>query len=351
MSLLSRLENAKVIVSAGTGGVGKTTVSAALGVLMARQGKKVLVLTIDPAKRLAQALGLDGPTFEPKQVEGIDGAKVGTLYASMIDAETIFDKFVDKFAPNANVVNQLKKNRLYQQLVTALTGSQEFTSMDRLLTEYEEGNYDLIILDTPPTQNAVDFLRAPQRIVQLFDERITKWFIRGGEKSSFISKIVSRGTHTALAALEKITGAEFISELSDFFEQMSFLQASVKERSRRVEGLLQKKETLFLVVASADQEKLREAKRFGESLKDYQFHLEGMILNRVYPEWFHQGKEMTSPSKFFGEVKDFYRSQMKAVEKFKSENPKLAIFSLMESDQPMNGLKDIVKLSRELEEI
>jgi len=351
MSLTSRLGNAKVLVSAGTGGVGKTTVSAALGVLMARQGKRVLVLTIDPAKRLAQALGLEGPTFEPKRVEGIDGVEGGILDASMIDAETIFDKFVDKFAPNATVVNQLKKNRLYQQLVTALTGSQEFTSMDRLLTEYEEGNYDLIILDTPPTQNAVDFLRAPQRIVQLFDERITKWFIRGGEKASFISKIVSRGTHTALAALEKITGAEFISELSDFFEQMSFLQASVKERSRRVEGLLQKQETLFLVVASADQEKLREAKKFGESLKDYQFHLEGMILNRVYPEWFNQGKEVTSSSKFFGEVKDFYKSQVAAVEKFKSENPKLAIFSLQESDQPMNGLKDIVKLSQELEEI
>lgn len=348
MKFNSKLKSAKVIVSAGTGGVGKTTVSAALGVLMARQGKKVLVLTIDPAKRLAQALGLEGPTFEPKRVEGIEN---GTLDASMIDAETIFDKFVDKFAPSEEVVTRLKKNRLYQQLVTALTGSQEFTSMDRLLSEFEGGNYDLIILDTPPTQNAVDFLKAPQRIVNLFDERITKWFIRGGSKQTLISKIVSRGTHTALAALEKITGAEFIRELSDFFEQMSFLQVSVKERSHRVENLLRQPDTLFLVVASADQEKLQEAKKFGESLKNYQFHLEGMILNRVYPEWFEQTGGEDTASTFFNEARAFYKDQVTSVDKFKSQNPSLAVFCLQESDQPMNGLEDIVKLSRELEEI
>lgn len=344
MKLMTQLEKAKVIVSTGTGGVGKTTVSASLGAAMARRGKKVLVLTIDPARRLAQALGLRADTFEATKVDGVGGE----LYASMIDAKRIFDRFVERFSPNQEVTDKLKSNRLYQQLVTALTGSQEFTSMDRLLSEVELQQYDLIILDTPPTQNAVDFLKAPKHVTSLFDERITKWFIRDG-RVNFFSKMVSRGTQTAISALERVTGSEFIRELSDFFEQMAHLQNTVKERSERVERLLKEPATRFLVVASADEQKLKEAQVFLKTLKDGGFHLDSLLINRSYPEWL--GPESHTPSSwsFYNEAVLYYKDQLKRIERFTDENSFISVFNLPEADKPLNGVEDIVKLSQVLE--
>lgn len=347
MSLVTQLEQAKVIVSTGTGGVGKTTVSAALGALMARQGKKVLVLTIDPARRLAQALGLESSSFEATRVEGVAGT--GELYASMIDAKRIFDRFVERFSPHQEVMDKLKSNRLYQQLVTALTGSQEFTSMDRLLSEFELQEYDLIILDTPPTQNAVDFLKAPKHVTSLFDERITRWFIRKGEKVNLFSKIVSRGTQTAISALERVTGSEFVRELSDFFEQMSYLQNSVRERSERVERLLREPSTRFLVVASPDQQKLRETQGFLETLKEGGFHLDNLLINRSYPQWLTREGSSSSSWSFYNEAVQYYEEQLQQIAKFKDENSFISIFNLPEADRPLNGVEDIVKLSQVLE--
>lgn len=346
MSLVAQLENSKVIVSTGTGGVGKTTVSAALGALMARRGRKVLVLTIDPARRLAQSLGMNSNNFEATRVEGIGGE--GELYASMIDAKRIFDRFVERFSPKQEVTDKLKSNRLYQQLVTSLTGSQEFTSMDRLLSEVESEKYDLIILDTPPTQNAVDFLRAPKRVVGLFDERITKWFIQSGEKVNFLSKIVSRGTQTAIAALEKVTGSEFIRELSDFFEQMSYLQNSVKERSQKVEKLLKEQDTQFLVVTGTDEQKLRETGTFLEALKESGFHIQSLLVNRSYPQWLTQA-EGSSVHPFYSEALQYYEEQLRRIDSFKDENSFISVFNLPEADRPLNGVEDIVKLSQVLE--
>lgn len=344
MSLVSHLEGAKVIVSCGTGGVGKTTVSAALGATMARRGKRVLVLTIDPAKRLAQALGLEGGAYEATKVEGVSGE----LYASMIDAKRIFDRFVERFSPTQEVTEKLKANRLYQQLVTALTGSQEFTSMDRLLTEHELNKYDLIILDTPPTQNAVDFLRAPKRIVGLFDERVTKWFIQT-KQVSFLSRIVSKGTQTALAALEKVTGSEFIGELSDFFEQMSHIQSSVSQRTERVEVLLKQDSTKFVIVTSADDQKLEETKEFSRAVYENGYHLTALLLNRAYPEWLSDGVSSSDP--FFQQATRYYDVQRQKVTQFKKENSFLSTFVLPEVSRPLNGVEDIVKLSQVVEEL
>ncbi len=345
---MKNLNRARVIVSTGTGGVGKTTVSAALGVMMARRGKKVLVLTIDPAQRLAQAMGLNGNVFEASKVEGIEGNQ-GELYASMIDAKRIFDRFVEKFSPNQEITEKLKANRLYQQLVTALTGSQEFTSMDRLLSEVEDGNYDVVILDTPPTQNAVEFLNAPKRITGLFDRGITRWFIQKGSKVGFFSKVVSRGTQTAIAALERVTGSEFISELSDFFEQMSYLQRSVIERSERVEKLLKHPDTQFLIVTSADEQKLRETKSFSETLKDNGFHLNSLLVNRAYPEWFNASQEHLSDFEFFNQAQRYYMEQIAKLNAFKNENSFISVFNLPDADKPLNGIEDIVELSKVME--
>lgn len=350
VSFRESLSPYNVIISTGTGGVGKTTVSAGMGAMLAAQGKKVLVLTIDPAQRLAQALGLGTDISESVRVH-IQGS--GELYASMIDAQGIFDRFVDRFSPSSQVAQKLKANRLYRQLVTALTGSQEFTSMERLLLEYESGKYDVIILDTPPSQNAIDFFKAPQRITALFDQAITKWFIKGATGVGFLTKIVSKGTQAALSALERITGSEFIGELSDFFEQMSFLQAQVRERSQKVKTLMEQATTGFILVTGSDPQKQIESAQFLKTLSERNLKIHSVIVNRAYPKWLGEGEQMalssTPLARFYNQAKTFYRSQNQLIEKFKKQLWPIPVLQIPEGFKSLNGLEDIVELANELE--
>jgi anion-transporting ArsA/GET3 family ATPase len=280
--MLDKLLDLDVIVCAGSGGVGKTTMSSTLGVWAAQQGQKVLVLTIDPAKRLANALGLDSTEFnKPGQVQGLNAA--GELHASMIDSQAIFDSFIRNCAPSEDVANRLYKNSLYRQLSTTLSGSQEFTSLEALLQARESGNYDLIILDTPPSQHAIDFLRAPERIFALFQKSITQWFIKGSGDVSFLRKLVNQGTKTALSALEAVTGSRFIHELSDFFESMAELQGQVGQRSIQVHRLLSSEKTGFVLITGLDRAKLVEAEKFQRDLKTAGATLSMVLVNRASP--------------------------------------------------------------------
>jgi anion-transporting ArsA/GET3 family ATPase len=273
----------KVIVCAGTGGVGKTTIAASLGVWAALEGKRTLVLTIDPALRLAQALGIEGRLEEEVAIE--DPRVAGKLFATMINAQSVFDKFVRKAAPDASIAEKLLNNRLYQQLATSLSGSQEFTSLERVLTAAESGQYDLLILDTPPSQNSIDFLRAPDRIISLFQESVTKWFIKPAQERGILAQILSRGTRTVLSALERVTGSQFIRELTDFFQQMAHLQAKVRERSADVKKLLTSSSTGFVLVTGFDELKLQEAMEFQKDLRSQGYRLSAMIVNRCFPDW------------------------------------------------------------------
>lgn len=344
----------RVIVCAGTGGVGKTTIAAALGVKLALKGHRTLVLTIDPARRLAQALGLQGPMTQDVPVA--DPKLQGKLFATMLDPQSVFDRFVRRAAPDPAVAEKLFKNRLYQQLVTSLSGSQEFTSLERVLSSLETGAYDVLILDTPPCQNAIEFLRAPERIFSLFQDSVTKWFRRDQEEPGLLASLFSRGTRTVVSALERITGSQFIGELTDFFQQMAHLQGRVRERSQEVHRLLTSASTEFVLVTGFDEVKLRDAMEFQEDLKNSGYHLSGLIINRCFPDWnFSDDGWDREPNWKLAALHEYYlmmrrqferRAQMAdQLEAKISGTPVLRIPEMKSSPQ---GLEELIKLSDKL---
>lgn len=353
------LAQLKVIVCAGTGGVGKTTVAASLGELFARRGRRVLVLTLDPARRLAAALGLEGSAFEEQKVP-LAGA-AGELWTAMIEPARIFDRFVRRVSPSAGHAERLIRNPLYQELSRSLNGSQEFTSLERLLEAEEAGKYDLVILDTPPTQHAVDFLRAPEQIFSLFQDSITRWFIADPDPTapgSLLKALFHRGTKTVLNALERITGSQFIGELSDFFQSMSALQKVVAERSMRVHRLLSRESTGFLLVTGFDEAKLKEARVFIRELKRGGYHLAGVVINRSFPDWFGDGDGQSEnraqlPAEvrdLYSKLKTFYAERIQLCDQFSAELSALApVVRIPDFRRPVTGLDGLHQMSLKLE--
>ncbi|WII72676.1 ArsA-related P-loop ATPase [Bdellovibrio sp. 22V] len=301
-------KNTQILVCVGSGGVGKTTVAASLGVLAAKEGKKVLVLTIDPAKRLAQTLGIEG-TKDVTKVPGQDFK--GELYASVIDHKKTFDDFVARAAKKSEAAQKIYKNRLYQQLSTNLSGSQEFTALEKLYSVYESKEFDLIILDTPPTKHAIDFLHAPQKLSALFNEGVAKWFRDpASKKSGFFGQIIQTGTRQVLKILETLTGSNFIHELADFFLNIEQWQEQLFKRTVDVHRMLVAPTTHFCMVTSFDQAKLKEAEFFSREIKKGGYHLTTVVLNRVFPYWLDLQSE-SKPKKAHQDLVKMY-SQMKA---------------------------------------
>lgn len=285
-------KGAKILVCVGSGGVGKTTVAASLGVLAASEGKKVLVLTIDPAKRLAQTLGIEGS----KDITRVPGQNFsGELFASVIDHKKTFDDFVARAAKKSDAIERIYRNRLYQQLSTNLSGSQEFTALEKLYACYESQQFDLIILDTPPTKHAIDFLHAPQKLSALFTEGVAKWFRDPeGKKSGFFGHLLQAGTRQVLKILETLTGSSFIHELGDFFVNIEQWQGQLLKRTVDVHRMLVAPSTHFCLVTSFDQAKLKEAEYFSREINRGGYHLTTVVLNRVFPYWLDLGSEVQS---------------------------------------------------------
>lgn len=344
------LQKSKIVVCAGSGGVGKTTLSAALAVRSAQLGLRTLVLTVDPAKRLATALDLDLKEHEVRKVEGLKAK--GTLEAGVIDSKKTFDAFVVRHSANQELAQKLLKNRLYQQLSTTLSGSQEFTSLERLYEAYESKKYDVIILDTPPTKHAIDFLKAPERLSNLFQDSVTKWFmLAGGEKGGLISGLINRGTRTVLKSLELLTGSQFIDELVDFFASIRNLQKVLRDRSQGAQELLLSSQTAFVVVTSFDAAKLAEAQYLQSTLKSMGYRLSGVIINRAFPLWLSS----TSASAT-GSLADFYRTfrgyhsqRYDLYEKFeKTVGESVPIVRIPEYNQDVHGLEGLERLAETL---
>lgn len=274
---------AKILVCVGTGGVGKTTVAAALGALIAESGKKVLVLTIDPAQRLKTTLGLP----ESGEIRDILHPRLkGRLAAAVINSKNTFDEFVLRAANQSERAKRLLKNKLYIQLSTTLSGSQEFTALEKLYSAHASGEFDLIILDTPPSKHAMDFLKAPGKLSALFHEGVARWF-RDPEAGSqgFLRGLFQAGTKQVLKALELLTGSEFMRELADFFTTVQGWQSKLEERAATIRDLLVKPETHFLLVCSYDRAKLIEAQKFSREIRATGHHLKGVVLNRAFPDW------------------------------------------------------------------
>ena len=281
------LEGKGVCICAGSGGVGKTTSSAAIAAGMAARGKKVAVLTIDPAKRLADSLGLPELGNEERQVDpklftdaGID-TNGGELWAMMLDAKATFDELVRRHAPDAETRDRILSNRIYQQLSNALAGSQEYMAMEKLFELHAEDRYDLLVLDTPPSRNALDFLEAPRRLMQFIEGRALQVFMK---PTGLGMKVFGRGTSMMFSVLRRVTGVEVLEDLSEFFQAFSGMVGGFRERAKRVSELLANPATCFLVVCAPQGEPITEAVYFHRKLVEANLPFGGVIVNKVHYE-------------------------------------------------------------------
>ena len=289
-SVESLLEGKRIVICAGSGGVGKTTTAAALGLGMAERGLRVAVVTIDPAKRLATSLGLEELGNEPRQVDparlaagGIEAD--GELWAMMLDAKRTFDPLIERLAPDDRTRDEVFANRIYQQLSNAVAGSQEFTAIAKLYELDQDGGFDLLVLDTPPSRNALDFLDAPQRLKGFFGGRAIRMFLRPAGLSG---KVLGRGTGMVFGLLKRVTGVDLLQDLSVFFRTLGGMIDGFMERADRVGALLEDPATTFLIVTSPRHDPSEEAIHFHRKLADAGMPFGGLVVNRVHtwrPTW------------------------------------------------------------------
>jgi anion-transporting ArsA/GET3 family ATPase len=282
--LAASIRDAHVLVTTGAGGVGKTTTAAALGVAAAREGRRTLVLTIDPARRLAQAMGLDHLDDTPARVP-LPGDVPGELHAMMLDMQTTFDRLVDTHATSAAHARAIKDNRIYRTLSSTLSGTQEYMAMERLHELHESGGWDLLVVDTPPTRSALDFLDAPKRMTSFLDGRLLRLLLKPSVAAGKgVGKVVGFGATTFMRVAGKVTGMDLLEDLADFFRNFEGMYDGFKERAGEVLELLQEPSSRFVVVTSPEPPPLREARFFLERLEQEGLHAAGLVVNRIRPE-------------------------------------------------------------------
>ena len=283
MTIDERLEGKRVVICAGSGGVGKTTTSAALAMGLAATGRRVAVVTIDPARRLADSLGLDTLDNEPRLVdaarfEGHGIEMQGELWAMMLDAKHTFDELIEQLAPDEKTRDEVLANRIYQELSSAVAGSQEFTAIAKLYELDRSGRFDAIVLDTPPSRNALDFLDAPDRLTGFLEGRALRVFLA---PTGLAAKVMGRGTSVVFSVLRRVTGVDLLQDLSVFFRALGGLIDGFRERASGVKKLLADPATTFLIVTSPEREPVAEAIFFRGKLRDAGMPFGGLIVNRV----------------------------------------------------------------------
>jgi len=279
----ARLDGMRVCIVAGSGGVGKTTASAALALGLAAAGKRVAVVTIDPAKRLAESLGLEELGNDPRQVgptllEGHGIEVRGELWAMMLDPKATFDDLITRLSPDDQTREDVLGNRIYKQLSSAVAGSQEFTAVAKLYDLDRHGGFDVIVLDTPPSRNALDFLDAPDRLTDFFEGRALKLLLL---PTGIAARVMARGTSVVFAILKRLTGVDLMDDIAVFFRALGGLMDGFKERAAGVKALLADDATTFLIVTSPEREPVGEAIFFRGKLREAGMAFGGLIVNRV----------------------------------------------------------------------
>lgn len=356
------IKSKKVIICCGSGGVGKTTISASIAVKAAQMGKKVLVLTIDPARRLATSLGLTKLTDTDLRVG--EGLFKGEMYAAVLDAKKVFDEFLIRLSPSQELADRVLKNKIYLQFSSAMSASQEYSALERLLQTVQQGTYDLVVLDTPPTKHAIDFLRSPGKVHALFQDSILKWFMMPFVTFEKISLgIVNRGTKAAFKAFEKLAGAEFLGSVTDFFVAIKDWQGAVKNRATEVHELLLSDDTAFLLITGFNSVRIEEARYFSRTLEQGGYHLNAVIVNRTFPFW-----EVDKPSvvtekapdsdpridklrSYFDQNCELYRRQYSSFLQFSGElRGKVKFYALPDFESDIHDLKALQNVASRLGE-
>ena len=293
MGLSEVLDRYRVVVAVGSGGVGKTTTSAAMALHAAVRGRRVLCLTIDPARRLANSLGLSEMTTSEQDVPAAlfekHGLKLrGSLSAMMLDTKRTFDELVGKYASSPEARDRILNNQVYQYVASSLAGTQEYMAMEKLHEVRQDESWDLIVLDTPPTTNALDFLDAPERLIDAIDSQAMRWFVQvfeGAGRAGF--GLARRGATVMLKGLARITGLEFLEQVSEFVSGINDMFGGFKDRATEISNAFRGEDVGFVLVTSPDPLAVQEAAFFAKKLDDAGMHRKAVVINQM-----HQTVEM-----------------------------------------------------------
>ena len=282
----------EVIVCVGTGGVGKTTISAAIGMAAAFRGKKTLVMTIDPAKRLAQSMGIrelkNSPTPVPLKALGNCGQTVtGGLDAMILETRTTFNNLIRKYSSSPQKAEAILNNSYYHYVSGELAGSEDYMAMEKLYEIKREYDYDLIVVDTPPARHAINFLTAPNRLIQLISSGVLKWLIRPSTSVSMIGlNILNRAPQKIVKLLKSYVGLEIVEDLTEFFSEFSELYSGFKSRAKEVNALLSSSKVQFYMVTVPTQDAIDEAVYFYSIMKGFDINFAGFIVNKIHTAFY-----------------------------------------------------------------
>jgi anion-transporting ArsA/GET3 family ATPase len=285
--LAEALSERRVLVICGSGGVGKTTAAAALGLHAALEGRRVLVCTIDPSRRLATSLGLAQLKAKPRAIDlrRFSPAAGGSLSAMILDTKSTFDALVTRYAADEASRKRILENRFYAQVSAALAGSHEYMAMEKLLELSADERFELIVLDTPPTRQALDFLEAPDRLLSFLDTGILRFFLKPYFVAGRLTfKIATRAGAMAFKLVDRFLGLQFLQDLSEFFLAFEGMYDGFKERAARVHALLRDPSSGFVLVAGPSSQALDEALYFHRRLREQSMPFVGSIVNRVHPD-------------------------------------------------------------------
>ncbi|MGO9557890.1 MAG: ArsA family ATPase [Acidimicrobiales bacterium] len=268
-----------IIICCGSGGAGKTTASAAIALAGARAGRKACVVTIDPARRLADALGIGSLGNTPTLIQG---DWPGELSAMMLDAKRTFDDLVGLYSEGPEQAERILSNPLYRNLTSALSGTQEYMAAEKLYELHESGDFDLVVVDTPPTRNALDFLDAPGRLTRFLENRVFRLLLMPGRASM---KALSVATQVFLRTISRVAGSEIVEDAMAFFRAFDGMEQGFRDRARRVEQLLADPGTAFVLVAAPRRDSVGEARFFSERLAEAGLPVAALVMNRVHPDF------------------------------------------------------------------
>jgi len=285
-SLGDLIEARAVVICCGPGGVGKTTISASFALEAARRGRRACVVTVDPARRLADAMGVESLPNEPVE---ISGDWPGTLNAVMLDSKTTFDELVERYARTADQAEAIKANRLYQNLAGALSGTQEYMAMEKLYELTRTDDFDIVIVDTPPTRNALDLLDAPRRLTQFLENRMFRALMMPTRLSL---RALNVATQALLKTISRVAGAEIVQDAVTFFQAFAGMEVGFDERARAVRALLADEETAYVIVTSPRADALEESGYFASRLEERGVRPAGLVVNRIHPRFGADGTHL-----------------------------------------------------------
>lgn len=284
------IDRHRIILCVGAGGVGKTTTTASIGLYAAQRGKRALCLTIDPARRLAQSLGLDATQADaqrvsPKCFEQAGMRVDGSLTVMMLNTKDTFDELVRRYAANEQVRDAILNNRIYHYVSTALSGTRDYMAIEKLHNVKDDPSYDLIVLDTPPTSHAIDFLEAPERMIDAMNNSAAQWIMRAARATTHLSfDLLARSAAIGLRAMERITGAGFMSQVAELLGYVDDMFGGVERRARHVQQSLRAKDVAYVLVTSPNPAAIEEVLYFAHMLDEIGLKSHAFVVNSV-----HQG--------------------------------------------------------------